>query len=265
MAVSFKVLFAVFVTFVGYCSASKTSQLISVLRKDADGENLIKMGTSFNNSMLKLIGHTFVNLEENVVHELCQKPPCTLWSNWSNCTANGTDAFGFQTRVRKCWYNSTDACAHDGPVTIETASKVCEGGHVQQTCGRAYIRTKHGFCIKYIATELTRAGAVKRCQSEGANIMNIDTKERWIDHANLLSNISSTFFWVDGTRQNSKAPWSFRVGTDPTKNGVVQWGVGQPNSNKDNLCLSGTIIGGKASYYAGTCVLSRHVLCEIRK
>ena len=121
---------------VPYCIASKTSQLGSVLKQEEDGEQLIQMGTSFNNSMLKLIGHAFVNLEETAVHELCHKNPCTLWSNWTDCTANGTNAFGFQTRVRKCWYNSTDACAQDGTVTIETASKVCEGGHVNEPCNK---------------------------------------------------------------------------------------------------------------------------------
>jgi len=130
------VFFVVFMTVVPYCIASKTSQLGSVLKQEADGEKLIQMGTSFNNSMLKLIGHAFVNLEETAVHELCHKNPCTLWSNWTDCTANGTNAFGFQTRVRKCWYNSTDACAQDGTVTIETASKVCEGGHVNEPCNK---------------------------------------------------------------------------------------------------------------------------------
>jgi len=130
------VFFVVLMTVVHNCSASKTSQFGSVLKKEADGEKLIQMGTSFNNSMLKLIGHTFVNLEENVVHELCHKNPCTLWTNWTDCTANGTNAFGFQTHMRKCWYNSTDACAQDGPVTIETASKVCEGGHAYEPCNK---------------------------------------------------------------------------------------------------------------------------------
>ena len=38
------------------CIASKASQLVSVQRDDVDGERLIKLGQSFNNSMLKLVG-----------------------------------------------------------------------------------------------------------------------------------------------------------------------------------------------------------------
>ena len=95
MADSLRCILPVLVTVVSICSASKTSQVVSVLSKNADGVKLIQMGTSFNNSMLKLIGHTFVNLEETVVHELCHKHPCTLWTNWTDCTANGTNAFGF--------------------------------------------------------------------------------------------------------------------------------------------------------------------------
>ena len=73
MAVWFTVFIAVFVTVVSNNSASKISQLGSVFRKGADGVKLVQMGTSFNSSILKLVGHAFVNLEETVVHDLCQK------------------------------------------------------------------------------------------------------------------------------------------------------------------------------------------------
>ena len=63
MSVSSTVFFTLLVTVISNCSASKTNKLVSVLRMDADGEKLIQMGTSFNNSMLKLIVHSFVNLK----------------------------------------------------------------------------------------------------------------------------------------------------------------------------------------------------------
>ena len=126
MEIPLAVIFVMFVAVV-----SKTSQL--VLRNDADDEKVILMGTSFNNSMLKMIGHAFVNVVETVVHQLCHKTPCSPWDDWNVCTADGTHMFGYQTRVRKCWYNRTDACAQDGPVTIESASKLCEGGLTIQT------------------------------------------------------------------------------------------------------------------------------------
>ena len=46
-------------------SFSKTAQLVSVLSDDADGERLIQLGQTFNNSMLELVGHAFENLEKN--------------------------------------------------------------------------------------------------------------------------------------------------------------------------------------------------------
>ena len=129
--------------------------------------------------MLKLIGHTFENLEETVVHELYHKTPYMRWSDWTNCTENGANAFGFQTRVPKCWYNSSDACVQDGSVTIETALKLCKG-----RCRHDYIVSKHGFSITFhdVRYGVTQGYAENKCQSEGGHLMNVDTKGRWIDH-----------------------------------------------------------------------------------
>jgi len=317
MAVWYTVFFAVIVIVVSNCSASKTSQLVSVLRKDADGEKLVNMGTNFNNSMLKLIGNTFVNLEETVVHELCQKNPCTLWSNWTDCTAKRTDAFGFQIRKRKCWYNSTDACAQDGPFSIETASKLCEGlckkipqcslwsnwtdcksngtsaftfqtrvrncwynrTHVcaqdgpvtketvskvcKRWCRQDYIVSKHGFCMKFHTILLNRADAEKKCQSEGGYVMNVDTKERWIDHVYMSNN--KGMFHVDGTRQKAGTPWNFHTGSDPTKKGIITWMPGQPSNHPVDLCLFAKTTGGKCIWYDTTCAHKVRFFCEIRK
>ena len=48
----------------GFCT-SVQMQLVSVLSDDADGERLIQLGQTFNNSMLELVGHAFENLEKN--------------------------------------------------------------------------------------------------------------------------------------------------------------------------------------------------------
>ena len=317
MAFWYTVPYAVLVTVVIIsCSASNTSQLVSVLRKDADGEKLVKMGTSFNNSMLKLIGHTFVNLEETVVHELCQKTPCTLWSNWTDCTANGTYAFGFQTRVRKCWYNSTDACAQDGPVTIETASKVCEGpcnkipqcsrwfnwtgckangtspftfqsgvrkcwykrttacaqdGPVtietvskvcRRWCRQDYIVSKHGFCMKFHTDKILRIDAEKKCQSEGGHLMNADNKQRWIDHLDISNN--KGMFHVDGRRPKAPGPWTFKTGSNPTTNGVIQWHRTHPRDITTYLCMYARTVNGKGQWWGSLCSWKMSFLCEIR-
>ena len=320
MSVSSTVFFTLLVTVISNCSASKTNKLVSVLRMDADGEKLIQMGTSFNNSMLKLIGHSFVNLEETVVQEICQKNPCTLWSNWTDCTANGTNALGFQIRKRKCWYNSTDACDQGGPVTIETASKVCEGGQLQKLCinntcslwsnwtdckangtsaftYKSHVRkcwykrtnacvqdgpvtmetvskvckrwcrsdytvSKHGFCIKYQTAQYSHPNAEKRCKSEGGHVMNVDTKDRWIDHEYITN--GKGMFHVDGTKFSVHQAWAFQEGSDPTKNGVTKWKKGEPNYGRYDFCLYGETKGGKSYWWDSPCHHTLNSLCEIR-
>ena len=239
------------------CIASKASQLVSVQRDDVDGERLIKLGQSFNNSMLKLVGNAFENLEEAVVHKLCKKNPCTLWTHWTNCTANGIKAFGYQTRLRKCWYNSTDACAQDGTVTIETASKVCEG-----QCKSDYTITKHGFCLKFRATRVDHLQAEKICQSEGGYMINVDTKERLIDFTAIAN--TTLFILVDGTRTNVNARFSYRVGGDPVANGVVKWRKGQPGNEAKQFCIATRLINGTIYWFDAYCSFEGAFVCEIR-
>ena len=238
-------------------SASKSSQSVSVAREDADGERLIQLGKTFNNSMLKLIGYTFENLEENVVHKLCHKTPCTLWSNWSNCTAEGPSSFGFQTRGRKCWYNSTDPCSQDGAVTIETASKVCE-----RPCGLGYSFTKHGFCLKFHVTILFHLEAEQICKAEGGHIMNVDTKERLIDFTKIAN--TTGFIWVDGMRANNTTPYRYRTGRDPFVNRIALWNKAEPQSTKDELCLITRYMRGTMYWHDGGCTWKVPFVCEIR-
>ena len=236
-------------------SASNTHELVSVLRDDADGEQLIQLGHTFNNSLLKLVGHTFENLEETVVHELCHKNPCTLWSGWTNCTAKGRrNSFGYQTRMRKCWFNSTDPCAHEGAATIETASKVCEGH-----CRSDYTYTKHGFCLKYIKNYMNHSAAVKTCESDGGHMINVDTKERVIDFEKITE---TQAIWVDGTRPNVKVRFSYHHGGDAIANGVVNWAKGEPG-RPDELCLI-TQLYDKLYWWDVSCNRVATIVCEIR-
>ena len=238
---------------------SKTSQLVSVQRDDADGTRLIKLGKTFNNSMLKLVGHAFENLEQTVVHELCHKTPCTLWSKWTNCTAKGLATFGYQTRVRKCWYNSTDPCAQDGTVTIETASKMCEG-----QCRSDYTITKHGFCLKYHPILLNLSQAELLCQSEGGHVMNVDTKERLIDFT-PFSGVAFVYVYVDGIRANNKSRFSYRSGADPISNGVLRWQKGQPAGQGSNsLCLVTRLVIRTVYWFEFSCATPKPFVCEIR-
>ena len=238
-------------------SASKTSKLESVLRDDADGKRLIQLGKTFNNSMLKLIGHAFENLEENFVHELCHKNPCTLWSNWTTCTGKGPNTFGYQTRLRKCWYSSTDPCAQDGAATIETASKVCEG-----KCRSDYTFTKHGYCLKFHDILLNKHQAGKICQSEGGHVMNVDTKERLIDFTNIAK--TPKFIWVDGMRANVKARFIFRNGDDPFLNQVAKWRIGQPDNGVSELCMSSRFIRSTLYWFDASCSVLHPFVCETR-
>ena len=238
-------------------SASKTTQLVSVQRDDADGERLIQLGQTFNNSMLKLVGHTFENLEESFVNKLCHKTPCTLWSNWTTCTGKGPNTFGYQTRVRKCWYNSTDPCAKDGAVTIETSSKLCEG-----KCRSDYTITKHGFCLKFGTTVELRIDAVKICESEGGHMMNVDTKERLMDFTKIAKTPLSIF--VDGTRAKAKGPFSYHSGGDPIANGVLRWSKGEPGLSVKELCLATKLVSGTMYWFDVYCDMKMAFVCEIR-
>ena len=239
-------------------SASKTSKLESVLKDDADGERLVQLGTTFNNSMLKLVGHTFENLEETVVHELCHKTPCTLWSDWTHCTAKVRYAFGYQTRLRKCWYNSTEACAEDGAVTIETASKVCEG-----QCRSDYTISKHGFCLKLVATVMNQSVAEKMCQSEGGHLINVDTQERLIDYTNITKRFA--WVWADGLRANIKASFRYHSGVDPFLSKASQWQKHQPSNVSSELCLTTErLSNGKRYWHDVVCNVKQPFVCEIR-
>ena len=130
--------------------------------------------------MLKLVGHAFEYLEDTVAHELYHKNPCPLWSDWTNCTSKVRDSFGYHTRVRT-----------SGDVTIETASKVCEG-----QCTSNYTITKHGFCLKSHNSSAGEPHDERTCQSEGGHLINADTKERVMDIAEIAK--TNQYTWVDG-------------------------------------------------------------------
>jgi len=238
------------------CAAS---QLMSVARQNADGTNMIKLGNSFNNSMLKLIGHSFENLEDNVLHRLCNNNPCTLWSNWTICTATRYNDFGFKARMRKCWYNSTSECVHDGKVTTEKVSKMCE-----RVCRPDYNITKHGFCLKASDQAVVQADAEKICKSEGGHVINVDTPERWTDYVEITKTGMSRAVWIDGTRTKSPGPFSFRSGTDPSKNGVVHWMNGQPENRDFELCIATSINGPNRYWWDDRCTQTYSYVCEIR-
>ena len=75
----------------------------------------------------------------------------------------------------------------------------------------------------------------KKCQSEGGHLMNIDTKERWIDLVDITNNKGS--IWVDGMRQMYSGPWTFQEGSNPPTNGIVQWYPREPSNQRVDLCL----------------------------
>ena len=176
-------------------------------------------------------------------------PLCSLWSNWTDCKANGTSVFTFQTQERKCWYNMTDMCAQDGPVTIETVSKVCK-----RWCRQDYIVSKHGFCFKYHTSRRNRTDAEIICRSDERR-----HKERRIDIIDLAPDPSA--IWIDGRRQQPYGPWSFYKGSDPIKNGIIKWHYGRP---KTSLCLFTYIRNGLISLHDFDCNNTLKYVCEIR-
>ena len=238
------------------CSAAR---LVSVTSTGADGKSLVDLGNTFNSSMLKLVGHAFVNLDGNVKQQICKNVKCARWSSWSNCTTNSRIAFGYRKRTRRCWYSSSSECAQDGLVTIETDAKVCEG-----KCRGDYNVTANNFCLKLHYNTTKRPEAELQCQSEGGHLMNADTKERWSDLSAFISHMGYKNIWIDGYRTSIKAPWTFASGSNPKNQQLDFWYSGEPSNNENELCLATDIRSGKRHWFDKSCKFKNSFVCEIR-
>jgi len=92
--------------------------------------------------------------------------------------------------------------------------------------------------------------------------MNVDTKDRWIDHEYITN--GKGMFHVDGTKFSVHQAWAFQEGSDPTKNGVTKWKKGEPNYGRYDFCLYGETKGGKSYWWDSPCHHTLNSLCEIR-
>jgi len=258
MKLSFTRLFGVILATTQFADA-KSPRLAYVSDNDADGKSLVDLGTTFNSSMLKLVGHAIVNIDEDVT-ELCKNAKCTGWSSWSDCTSHLRNTFGFQSRTRRCWYTSSSACARDGPVTTETDSVVCEG-----FCVSGYNFTANKHCMKLHLNTSTHLVAEKQCQSEGGHLINTDTKGRWSDFTNLVTPLTKLPVWIDGTRTTQAGRWSFISGLHLSISGLTFYGSGEPSNGATELCMATALASGKRYWYDRNCEIRYSFVCEIRK
>lgn len=240
-------------------SPTNLTNEISVNIKELTGEKLVNISLAVNNTLLKMIGHLLVNLEESLQTKLCQMNPCTDWTIWTRCSATGLESFGFQTRMRTCWYKSSRPCAKDGGDIVENESRVCESN-----CGNGYNVSKNGYCLKAYSTKMSQPEAEKQCQQDNGHLMNIDTDLRWTDHVEIAKQMSLADIWIDGTRSVAGGSWTYLTGSDPSKNDVNQWISGEPSNRSNELCKVSDKSGVSRYWYDRNCSDEYPFICEIR-
>lgn len=207
-----------------------------------NGKLLIEIGNKVHSPLLRLIGKTFKNIENNikesvrseksVIDEICRLHPCSQWSEWSKCDATALGEFGSQTRIRSCELNTT-LCKRNGDIRDEYDYKICES-----TCPDDYSFTNHGFCLKlYADLKKSRDDAEEICRKDKGHLVNVDSFEKVHDVNETLEKQSYTNdkLWIDGRRYVQGGPWEY--GYKPSDPSFTFWGNDDPDNGASDLCM----------------------------
>ncbi|XP_053390257.1 uncharacterized protein LOC128553160 [Mercenaria mercenaria] len=225
----------------------------------------MKMGRKLDSPLLKLLGKTFVKMEEklsmvddetkhdtpavdgknekeketdqfaekldNVIKEICLLHPCGKWSDWEDCDAKKNGTFGSQTRTRKCGYNSTLCISNSETSWIEKDIRLCE---YSPWCPSDYKLTEDDYCVKlYADQKKTWQNAQKTCSEDGGHLISIhsDSKSRIVEA--ILESMNVDDIWIDGIKKSSDGDWEFL-----NKFAYRNWYKDQPDGTIIPQCIN---------------------------
>ncbi|XP_053380910.1 uncharacterized protein LOC128549007 [Mercenaria mercenaria] len=197
-----------------------------------DGNAVMDVGHALRNPLVKFIGAVVKSLEDNMnaklTSVLSHLPSCLDWSVWTECIHIKAN-FGIQNRTRMCG-TMQDTSIESKNIT-EYVTRLCEMHKSPEdqpisSCPEGYTRTEHGFCVTLKTDYVSWDTAQSNCESDGGNLINIDSQTKSQDIAKTFKDRSlSSYVLIDGVQESSGADWEARSGA---KNSFFNWKTGEP-------------------------------------
>ena len=234
---------------------------IYVRSSDAQSDEIdVNYGEHLENS-IKTVQNDY---RTNLLKMVCRFHLCSDWSAWSRC-GSVVGRRGTRSRTRKCG-SDLQVCKQDS-LGRSVQSQPCIL-HIPW-CPLEYNYTRNRFCVKLYGNDFKSwYDAQLQCESDGGNLINIDTKTLSddIDEVFGKSALLSISAWIDGIKRTSSLSWEFKSGLrSPT---FSNWHTGQPRVESFPLCKCVIQSGDNGKFkwrISSVCGNRENFICQIKK